>query len=239
MEPLSKTAIQAYFERDENAHAIWQIIREAQDLLEAISHPLYPPMIVTAYANTPQDVTELAALVGSALRDAIFDRYISMRYANLAETQRENLPFSLLDVYKILGHIAKFSVVRQRTGNAMFVRPINNEPTWGDWLVISKRNFGYFGEDVSSAAAFLSLAQQLGIVTLDDSDSCHFNAVELRDYFVYRHCVRDANKLDDHTIPALLQIQDERVCQFMQQILANPQFSAYHEQAAYGVSICC
>lgn len=212
LEQLSDVQIQQFLVDSEHGNPLWEIVQSQPDLLETIRLPLLLGVFAFAYHKIPDVAKSLSDLNGGALRDAIFERYVMRRFKIALrhyEREKSSPPFTVDDIYTILGKVSKHGAIKYGTGEVAFITPDDAE--YGDWIAIQDMTFGFVGDDNVLADEFVKFASQLHLINMRGSGTCTFVHRLMRNHFVFKFCVPVLPDVDTYAIDALGKIRDERV----------------------------
>ncbi|MEM9954999.1 MAG: hypothetical protein AAF846_25550 [Chloroflexota bacterium] len=217
LQRLTTTQIEAYLTSVPIVQPIWEAIQEQAIVMQVISKPFFLNMLIVAYKNTPDALSDLANKDEGEIRDAIFQKYVEARYQQaIAEHETR---FRLQQVFDILGLVATKGVIRYGTGRVAMVEV--NQPHWDDMLIVDDLRFGFIGSSSPDSADFMAFAQTMNLVTppLDGIGSCTFVHPIIRDLMVVRHCFPIETKLTSYTIESLTRISDPRKYEAFAEVL--------------------
>lgn len=231
---LSGEQIQEYLAFNRDTDPLWQIISGDTTLLKISQNALLLSMLALAYSSDANELAKLAGKTEGEIRDTIFEAYITRRYQHQHPYYRKQLPFSLQQVFNILGLVAKRGVVRYGTGQAVMVQV--NEPYWDDLLIIDELRFGFMGDDSPYGGEFLAFTEQLHLVKRPDDGigSCTFVHTMVRDLLVMRQCLPLAEKIDSYTVESLARVSDNRKYDIFVEVMTGD-FAPNHKLQAFVV----
>ena len=220
LEALSDEQIETYLTETANWKRAWEQVQGLDEVKALLRLPLMLGVFGYAYDDSVDAVQNLAELKGGALRDAIFDRYVVRRFKTSQHRyhqEQEQPPFTLEEIYTMLGNVAKHGAIKYGTGEVAFVTP--EDEGYGYWIAIEDMSFGFIGDDNHLADEFVDFANELHLIHVRPSGTCTFTHRLMRNYFVCKYCIPITEKIDTYAIEALSKIPDERVPDILLQII--------------------
>ncbi|MCU0463188.1 MAG: HEAT repeat domain-containing protein [Anaerolineae bacterium] len=106
MRPLTNTQIQDYLS---DLPDLWYALSTDKDLLKVMRTPLLLSLFAFGYRDAPESARALRDLKAGELSEAIFNQYVLERFKREAirfEEMEQTSPFTLNEIYEVLGHIA-------------------------------------------------------------------------------------------------------------------------------------
>ncbi|MEB2286588.1 MAG: HEAT repeat domain-containing protein [Anaerolineae bacterium] len=211
LQNLSDAQIQNYLNELPD---LWAAL-EADDQLSDIARtPLLLSIFAFAYRDmTPEDAAKLRDLTDSPgdLRDAIFERYVHERYAHeerKLRLRREALPFTLGEIYDVLGQIA-----------------FRSTQMGLDVLFLSDFRLTFGKDEIKVIAEFIDLMIKLNLLVQIEEKSpetditFRFPHALFRDTLAYRHvliCLGDTDsKIRENAVFVLRNINDSRAVELL------------------------
>jgi DNA polymerase III delta prime subunit len=236
LQPLTDEQIQDYLS---DFPDLWQAITVDTPLLEIARTPLLLSFIAFAFRDAPMELLP-RGLKGIALRNFIFERYVQKRYKYEEDRNETALPFTLHEVYEVLGHVAMINASGDiRRG---LYSPILEN-------ILMKRDFSEKITRATRMVQFIEFVTHLRLLVPIDIKIFHtmrFIHLMLRDYFVYTYCLpnlENENLYTEYYEPnpakALGMIADDTLVINLAQVLNHPTKSLPVREgiaAAFGIA---
>lgn len=171
---------------------LWEVLVHDRSLLEIARTPLLLSLFAFGFRDAPQTAQQLRDLRGAELRNVIFTTYINQRYEHemlRAEAMGEYIPFSLDEIYEILGHVAMLNASSGalRTYEQKFTRIRTNMfSTIRDNVLLSIDFAEAIGHQ-DSVDEFVSFVVRLQLLVQVDEE-LRFVHLRLRDTLVSLYC---------------------------------------------------
>lgn len=225
--PLHDEQIQSYLEQWTQTKQLWQTVRLQPHLLDSLRQPIVLTLFAEAFRGRAW-TSQCDKQNRGDFKDIIFEHYIERQYQALI--QPHPAPFSLEQVYTILGLVATRGVIRYGTGRVAMIEI--KQDHWDDLLIVDDLRFGFMGGHSGHGDKFLAFVQQLKLITHpQDGMSSTFTHPIIRDLFVLKHCLPIEEKLDSYTIESLTRISDPRKYDAFATILSGDFMLNYKLQA--------
>lgn len=151
---------------------LWSALQRDAQLREVARTPLLLSLFTYAFAGLDLQAEALHTLEQGALRDKIFETYVSRRYEHERRKPNAQMPYSLTDLLDILGKLAAQDVV-----GFFFGAPEN---------ILVMRDFDRV-VDAHKIAEFVEFAIRLNLLISIDAQMFRFAHLMLRDYFAFRY----------------------------------------------------
>lgn len=187
LQPLDDTQMHAYMG---DMPDLWRALENDEELRSIARTPLLLSLFMFAFNGLAQEAQQLHDLKRGDLRDKIFQTYVQRRYQYEVRKRREGLPYTLDQIYDVLGYIAAWNVE-----NAFAVENVLN--SW------------YFEKvlPVEQITSFTDFAMQLHLLVETEGEQFRvfrFIHLLIRDYFAYHYAVRNLEGSDTDTSYAAL-----------------------------------
>jgi hypothetical protein len=213
---------------------LWAALESDAQLREIARTPLLLSCFAFAYRDmTPEDTVQLRDLTDSPgdLRDAIFERYVRERYAHeerKLRQRREAMPFSLDEIYRVLGGVVMENVATGLKGTTSILFREEN--------VLIHRDFEMALPD-TEIVPFLELAIRLNLLAQGEITHFHFIHLLLRDYFAFGHALSAMGDLNSsvryYAVHALGRVRDTRAIEPLVAALSDADFLVRETAARY------
>lgn len=169
LKSLSDVQMQTYLS---DLPALWGALQRDAQLREVARTPLLLSLFTYAFAGLDLQAEDLHTLEPGDLRDRIFETYVSRRYEHERRKPNAQIPYSLEDLFDILGKLAAQDVV-----GFFFGAPEN---------ILIMRDFDRV-VDAHKIAEFIEFAIRLNLLISIDAQMFRFAHLMLRDYFAFRY----------------------------------------------------
>lgn len=185
LQPLNNQQMRAYLTRQPDLLAA---IESDADLREMAQTPLILSLFTFAFSDMSAEAAKLRDLAHtpSDLRDRIFETYVRRRYEREVRKPYAEIPFTLEEIYEVLGGIATKSVARDAISS--------------DSTMLSMADFsGELGAE--KAEAFVQLVSELHLLVPDTLNSWRFIHAMIRSYFAFRWALK---RVEDTGFPSAI-----------------------------------
>lgn len=210
LKPLDDGQMQTYLS---DLPALWTALQRDTQLREVARTPLLLSLFTYAFAGLDLQAEQLHTLGQGDLRDRIFETYVSRRYEHERRKPNAQMPYSLEDLFDILGKLAAQDVV-----GYLFNAPEN---------ILVMRDFDRV-VDTHKIAEFIEFAIRLNLLISIDAQMFRFAHLMLRDYLAFRYAsVADNIGRYQFTYLALGRLGDLRALELLIGFLNDERLSVY------------
>ncbi|MBZ0282797.1 MAG: HEAT repeat domain-containing protein [Anaerolineae bacterium] len=217
LQPLDDNQMRAYMG---DLPDLWAALETDSALREVARTPLLLSLFMFAFNGLADEAKKLRDLTRGDLRDTIFETYVRRRYAYEARKKRTPMPFTLDEIYRVLGQLAVEDI------GGVFVRE----------NVLKQADFaGLLGDRTQ---AFIDLGIELHLLVPGEGTTFRFIHLLLRDYFGFKYALDHLYAEDKMTriqaVYALGELGEERALEpFIKALTDNS--GSIRSQAAYGL----
>lgn len=217
LQPLDDAQMRAYMG---DLPDLWAALETDHQLREVARTPLLLSLFMFAFNGLADEAKKLRDLTRGDLRDTIFETYVRRRYAYETRKKRTPMPFTLDEIFRVLGQLAIEDV------GGVFVRE----------NVLKQADFaGLLGDRTH---AFLDLCMELHLLVPGEGTTFRFIHLLLRDYFGFKYALDrfyDEDKMIRiQAVYALSELGEERALEPFIKALTDHSRSI-RSQAAYGL----
>jgi hypothetical protein len=200
LQPLNDDQMRAYLARQPDLLAA---LETDSGLREMARTPLILSLFTFAYSGLGDEAAKLRDLTDSPgdLRDKIFETYVRRRHEHERRKLHSNLPFTLEQVYDVLGSIAMENATNPYAKKYDTV----NVFTLEDFETV-------LGGEI--AQAFANFMHQLHLLVPSGEHRLRFIHLLVRDYFAFSYALAKINDINEnvraYVVAALWRIGDTR-----------------------------
>jgi hypothetical protein len=199
LDTLSNEQISDYLGLDTATQQLWTILKSHVDLLDVARNPLLLSLFAFAFRDLPEQglMLQNPDFSQAEIRNAIFKQYIQRRFNHEAERYQlrsETPPYSLDELYEILGYIAMINAGGYWRENRL---SFDNPPITDNILFVSDFELAMGTDNSDKIVEFIRFANQLHLITQQkDQGIYRFIHLFLRDYLVHSFCLPKLTDLE-------------------------------------------
>jgi hypothetical protein len=215
LQPLDDRQMDDYLSEQPD---LWAVLQADDDLRDVARTPLLLSEFAYAFNGLDEEAKKLHSFRRGDLRDMIFETYVRRRYEHETLKPYANIPFTIDEIYKVLGNLAldSLSVLSVTTlGHNLFdlIRDSLDEASY-DFGVSSKQLHLEVPSSDETPNNFIELVTRLHL-SLPSSVEIRFVHILLRDYFAF-------NVVRESAIWYLSWLSDDRAARMLIDALGDP-----------------
>lgn len=192
---------------------LWDALRRDRQLREVARTPLLLSLFAYAFAGLDIDQESLGTLSSGALRDTIFETYVTRRYEHERRKPHAVLPHTLEQMFALLGKLAAQDVV------GFFFNAPDNLIAYSDFERLL---------EAPQIPEFIEFSVRLNLLVPIEARVFRFTHLLLRDFFAFRYA-SDPHNIANYqfTFLALGRLKDPRALDLLIGFLNDPALSTY------------
>lgn len=167
---------------------LWAALEADDELRDVARTPLLLSLFTFAFRDLPDEVKVLHDLKRGDLRDKIFESYVERRYEREARKPNANIPFTLDEIYEVLGKIS--------------IRQIYGQATLFEVRDIAQNLLS----DKTQSELFAGFVLRLNLLTHVQNRYRYIHLL-LRDFFGYRRAIHEVQDSARDTLETLLALE--------------------------------